>query len=107
MKLVLVGAGGHARSVLAAARTSGLHEVVACTDPRPEVASATVDGIPIVGDDSFLPEILGTGVPGACIGVGGARDNHPRSDLFDRLVRVGFELPPIVHGAAIIAESAE
>jgi UDP-perosamine 4-acetyltransferase len=106
VRLVLVGGGGHGRSVLAAVRTGAEHEVVCCTDPRPDLAGGEIDGVRIVGDDSLLPELLGDGVGGACIGVGGTRDNAPRGRLFDRLVALGFELPPIVHGAATVAGSA-
>jgi UDP-perosamine 4-acetyltransferase len=107
MKLVLVGGGGHGRSVLEAVRTGGLHEVVSCTDPRPELAGTELDGIPILGDDSLLPGLLGSGVRGACIGVGGTHDNGPRSRLFEHVAALGFELPLIVHGSATVAGSAE
>lgn len=107
VKLVLVGGGGHGRAVLAAARTSGVHEIVSCTDPRPELAGSELDGIPILGDDSLLPELLESGIRGACIGVGGSRDNHPRSKLYEELVALGFELPPIVHNTATVAGSTQ
>src|SRR5205823_6732011 len=36
MRVVVVGAGGHARSVIEALRTAGELEPVGCTDPRSE-----------------------------------------------------------------------
>lgn len=107
VKLVLAGAGGHARSVLEAVRTAGVHDIVACTDPRPELLHTTVDGVPIVGDDSLLPGLMAEGIRAACIGVGGTRDNTLRQQLFDRLDELGFELPPIVHPSASVASNAE
>ena len=65
MKLVLVGGGGHARSVLDAVRSGSLHEVVACTDPRPELTGTELDGVPILGDDSLLPGLLASGIGAA------------------------------------------
>jgi UDP-perosamine 4-acetyltransferase len=106
MKLVVVGAGGHARSVLEAVRAAGEHEAVACTDPRPELAGKDLEGVPVVGDDSRLADLLESGVDGACIGLGGAADNRPRMALFDRLAAGGFQLPAIVHPAATVASTA-
>jgi UDP-perosamine 4-acetyltransferase len=106
MKLVVVGAGGHARSILEAVRAAGEHEAVACTDPRPELAGKDLDGVPIVGDDSRLAELLESGAGAACIGLGGAANNRPRMALFDRILGAGFELPAIIHPAAIVASNA-
>lgn len=106
MKLVVAGAGGHARSVIDAIRSSGRDEVVACTDPRPDLAGTAIDGVPIVGDDSNLPTLRENDVRGACLGLGGAGDNGPRARLFEHLRSLGFRLPSIVHPSAIVAGSA-
>jgi UDP-perosamine 4-acetyltransferase len=107
LKLVVVGAGGHARSVIDAITRSGRDEAVACTDPRADLAGTEIDGVTIVGDDGKLPSLLQSGVAGACLGIGGAGDNGPRKRLFDHLRGMGFQLPTIVHPRAIVAASAE
>jgi UDP-perosamine 4-acetyltransferase len=106
VKLVVVGAGGHSRSVVEAIQAGGDHQVVGLTDPRRELFGTSVDDIPVLGDDSVLPELLRDGVLGACIGVGGSGDNEPRRVVFERVRELGFELPPIVHPAATVARSA-
>jgi sugar O-acyltransferase (sialic acid O-acetyltransferase NeuD family) len=106
MKLVVVGAGGHARAVLDAVRAGKEHEAVCLTDPRQDLAGGEVEGVSVVGDDSFLPKLLQKGVTGACIGVGGTGDNSLRSSLFKHVAELGFELPPIVHPAATVAASS-
>lgn len=107
MKLVLVGGGGHARAVLDALQTSTARlEPVACTDPDPELHGASLDGVPIEGGDELLGDLLSRGLTGACIGVGGTADNRPRAAVFERLIELGFELPPVVHGSAYVAASA-
>ena len=106
-KLVVVGAGGHARSVLDALRTArDVFTPVVCTDPDPALCGRSVAGVPIAGDDDILPGLLADGVAGACVGVGGVGDNRPRAELHARLLRLGFELPAVVHGCAQIASSA-
>ena len=107
MKVVVLGAGGHARSVLDALRSAGEHEVVALTDPRPELAGASVAGIAVVGDDSRLANLRSQGVEGAALGIGGTGDNGPRRRAFECVTELGFALPPVVHAAATVSPYAE
>jgi sugar O-acyltransferase (sialic acid O-acetyltransferase NeuD family) len=106
VKLVLVGAGGHARSVLDAIRSDGRHEAVACTDPDPARHGTMLDDVPVAGGDDRLPELLSQGVAAAAVGLGSVRDNEPRSRLFERARELGFELPAIVHGTAHVSQTA-
>jgi sugar O-acyltransferase (sialic acid O-acetyltransferase NeuD family) len=107
MRTVVVGAGGHARSILDVLRTSRTaFEPAACTDPDPALHGATIGGVPIVGDDGRLTDLLAEGVVVAALGVGGIGDNRPRASLHARLTALGFELPPAVHGFAHVASSA-
>ena len=106
MKVVVVGAGGHARSVLDAISASGEHEAVACTDPRPELRGTLLDGVPVAGDDGELAALLTSGVEGGCLGIGGTGDNSLRARLFAQLVELGFALPCIVHPRAWVASHA-
>lgn len=106
-KLVVAGAGGHARSVLDALRASHApFTPVACTDPDPALRGEVLAGVPIAGDDEILPALLVDGVRAACVGVGGIGDNRPRAALHARLVRLGFELPAVVHGSAQVSCTA-
>ena len=107
MRVVVIGAGGHARSVIEALRTGEADlEPVACTDPNRSRRGHNVDGVPIVGGDEVLPELLRDGVGGACLGLGGVGDNGPRRRLFETVLRLGFALPSVRHGAAILAGNA-
>ena len=106
-KLVLAGAGGHGRSILDALQTSQMAlDAAACTDPDPALHGQTIGGVPIVGDDSALPDLLAGGIATACLGVGGVGDNRPRAALHMRLATLGFVLPSVTHGSACVASSA-
>jgi UDP-perosamine 4-acetyltransferase len=108
MKVVVVGAGGHARSVIEALRAgSGGLEPVACTDPDQARIGTTLDGVPIIGDDGRLPGLLADGVAGACLGVGGVGSNEPRRRLYELVSSLGFALPPVIHSGALIAAVCE
>lgn len=105
--VVVVGAGGHGRSVIDALRASrGDLEPRACTDPDPARAGADVDGVPVVGDDDRLPGLLADGIEAACLGVGGISDNRPRARLYEHVRALGFQLPSVVHGRGYVAASA-
>jgi UDP-perosamine 4-acetyltransferase len=107
MQVVVVGAGGHARSVIEALLSGGgALEPVACTDPDPARAGRVLDGVPVVGGDEELERLRREGVEGACLGIGGVGDNGPRARLHRTLLELGFELPPVLHAAAEVARSA-
>jgi sugar O-acyltransferase (sialic acid O-acetyltransferase NeuD family) len=107
MRIVILGAGGHARSVIEALRTGHPElEPVACTDPDPGRAGTALDGIPVVGDDDHLAQLLVEGVEGAVLGVGGAGSNDPRRLIYERARAMGFQLPPIAHADATVAATA-
>lgn len=105
MKVVVVGAGGHARSVLDALQ-GGEHVAVALTDPRPELHGQDLDGVPIVGGDEQLMVLRQQGVEGAVLGVGGVLDQRPRAQLLELAGGLGFALPVIVHPAASVSRRA-
>jgi UDP-perosamine 4-acetyltransferase len=107
MRTVIVGAGGHARSVIAALRSAGgRFEPVACTDPDPARHGGAVEGVPVLGDDRLLASLHADGVGAACLGLGGVGNNRPRAELHTRVSELGFELPPVVHNHAHVATSA-
>jgi sugar O-acyltransferase (sialic acid O-acetyltransferase NeuD family) len=106
VKIVIVGAGGHARSVLDALRTGSAHTAVAFTDPDASRHGTELDGVPIVGDDEQLGTLREQGVEGAALGVGGVRDNAMRARLCELADRAGFALPTLVHGSAHVSEQA-
>jgi UDP-hydrolysing UDP-N-acetyl-D-glucosamine 2-epimerase len=105
-RIVVAGAGGHARSVIDALRTSGRNFQPMCTDPDSALHGDTIDGAPVVGDDAALPDLLAGGVAAACPGIGGVGDNRPRARLHAHLQTLGFELPAVVHGGAQVSRTA-
>jgi len=106
-RIVVVGAGGHARSVIDALRTARAQfEPVACTDPDPLRVGESLDGVPVVGDDNCLEGLFREGSRAACLGVGGVGDNRPRAKLHARLQTIGFSTPIVVHGRAYVSGSA-
>jgi sugar O-acyltransferase (sialic acid O-acetyltransferase NeuD family) len=106
VRVLGVGAGGHAKVVLEILAASGGYEVVGLLDKRPELAGATVLGVPVLGDDELLERQYHGGVRHAFIGLGGAADTRPRRRLYELVRSVGFEIVDAVHPAAVVSPSA-
>lgn len=105
-RIVGLGAGTHAKSVLEAIRSGDRFEVAALLDDDESRIGGDVLGFPISGA-AELERYRGDGVADAFVGVAGIADSSGRRAVFERLVAAGFELPPIVHAAAIVSPWAE
>ena len=103
MKIVGVGAGGHAKVVLEIFLTMGGFEVVGLTDAAPESRGRQILGCSVLGNDDVLPSLRARGVEGAFVGVGGTGDNSVRAGVYQHLVDLGFALPNAVHPHAVLA----
>jgi len=105
-KIVLIGGGGHCKVVMDAIMAAGAYEIAGVVDPRLEVGSDVL-GVPVVGDDSALAELMERGVKKAAIGVGSVGDPSLRKEIYARVRMMGFEFPSIVHPKAVVARDVE
>lgn len=94
MRLVVVGAGGHAKVVIDAALAAG-HEVVAALDPSGE--RGLLLGVPVLAPDaSFDADAF-------IVAIG---DNSVRASEFGKWSASGLAAATIAHPSAVIAPSA-
>lgn len=104
--LLVIGAGGHARSVLDIALQNKDYESIACIDSSyPEVLH--VDGleeIPIIGTDADMKSLHNQGYRYFFVGIG---DNKLRHKLFYKFLAMGFEPVNIISQHAIISPRAK
>jgi sugar O-acyltransferase (sialic acid O-acetyltransferase NeuD family) len=103
-KLLLLGGGGHCRSVLACLDRSRYEDVV-ILDHESNLGKA-VDGVRIAGTDGDLERLYELGYREAFITLGGARAHSRRGDLYAVIERIGFDMPVIVDPTAAIADTA-
>jgi sugar O-acyltransferase (sialic acid O-acetyltransferase NeuD family) len=106
MRVVGIGAGGHAKVLIDALRLRGDVEIVGLTDKKPELWSKSVLGVAVLGDESILGRLRADGVEGAFIAVGSVGDATIRRQLYDLAVAAGFEMIRVIHPSAVVAESA-
>lgn len=97
---VILGGGGHAKVVIEVLRQAALFEPVACVDSQ---GSGDILGVPIVGDDARLPELLNSGINHAFVAIG---SNRLRAKLMDKLREFGFQIVTVISPHAIVSPSA-
>jgi sugar O-acyltransferase (sialic acid O-acetyltransferase NeuD family) len=106
IRVIGLGAGGHARVVIDILRRMGGFDVAGLLDPRLELKGSAIDGVPVLGDDSLMPALVKQGIAYAFIGVGGAGAPRKRIAIHDRVRAEGFRLVSAIHPAAIVAASS-
>src|SRR5689334_9742959 len=100
LRVVVIGAGGHAKVVIEAVRAHG-SEVVGLIDPSPGVSS--VLGVQVLGGDDALPDLRCQGLDAAVVALGG---NALRERVGRRMRELDFALPCVVHPSALLSPSA-
>lgn len=105
-KMVVYGAGGHAKALIEMIRAEGNFDITAVVDDDLALAGKQVLDLPIVGGGSALSKLFADGVETAANGVGGIIDQRVRKLIFEKLIGGGFYLPGIVHPSATVEPSA-
>ena len=102
--ILLVGAGGHARSAIDVIEREGRYAVAAVVGLAHEVGN-TLLGYPIVANDEELPA-LRRDYSAALVTVGQIKSPRTRLALFEKLLSLGFELPVVVSPRAYVSQHA-
>lgn len=100
-KILLVGGGGHCRSVLDCLLRSGAYDEIGAVDRDPE-AGLSLLGIPVIGKDDDLPALFAAGWTNAAVTLGSVGHPDRRRALFRRLKEIGFALPVITDDSCVI-----
>lgn len=104
-KIVLIGGGGHCKSVLDAIKRANEYTKIVITDPQIPFGTSIL-GCEVVGDDSVLPQLYKDGFEYAFITVGNIKSSTIREKIFNKAVEIGFDFPVIVDPSAIVSAYA-
>ena len=105
-KIVLLGGGGHCKSVLdTLLRMESFWEPIITDTDIP--AGDTIMGCKVIGSDDILQELCNSGITHACIAVGNIKDTKQRHAIYDKAEKAGFKFPNIIDPSAAVSESAE
>jgi len=104
---VIVGGGGHAKVLIESLQAAQYAGSCVIVDKDKLLWGRHVLGVPILGDDSLLPELFKQGTRFFAVGVGGTGDNGPRRRLFESAVAYGLESMTIIHPSSIRSQWAK
>ena len=105
MRVVILGAGGHAGVIAEILRLAGEHEPIGLLDATPGPPGRRVHGLPVLGDDEEL-ERLGDSADAAIVGVGSVGATAVRGRLRERIAAAGLPMVPAIHPAATVSPTA-
>jgi sugar O-acyltransferase (sialic acid O-acetyltransferase NeuD family) len=103
-QILLVGGGGHCKSVIEAIESEGKYNISGIID-APEKVGQTVLGYPIIGTDSDLPQLVSK-VGNVIITVGQLKNAAVRIRIFEQLKELGANLPVIIAATARVSKHA-
>lgn len=101
-RIVLLGYGGHAKSVVDSILSQGLYELAGYTDQEDKHSKE----LAYLGTDKNLPDIFASGVTHAVIGIGFMGKSLIRDRLYETAKGIGFEFPRIIDPTAAVAVDA-
>jgi len=98
-KLIILGTGGHARSVMDILLQNNDFDIIGCIAPE----SCEVLGQPVIGNDNDLESIFSNGIKNIFVALG---DNRLRDGLFQKVKSIGFCPINIISRYAMISPRA-
>lgn len=101
-KLLLIGGGGHCKSVLDSIIQLETYQEIGIIDMKDKVGERIMD-TPIIGCDDDLPKLYEEGYHYAFVTIGSIGNPSLRIKLFKYLRDIGFETPSIIDPSATVS----
>lgn len=105
-KLLLIGGGGHCKSVLDSLYQINDYEDIGIIDAKNKVGETVLD-THIVGTDQDLELLFESGYKKAFITIGGIGDPEIRMKLTAQAKKIGFDFPNIIDPSAVVSLYSE
>lgn len=102
--IILIGGGGHCKAVIDVIEQQGCFNIIGIID-KAELLGKNVLGYEIIGNDSELHNLVEE-CSNAILTIGQIRSPLLRIKLFDKVLKLGFELPTIVSPRAYLSQHA-
>ena len=97
-KIVIVGFGGHARSVADSIIRQGKYEIVGYTDTDDKN-----NEYKYLGNDIVLDKLLSSGIQNIVIGIG---HTDVREKIYKKMKKIGYKFPVIIDPSAIVSKDS-
>lgn len=103
-KILLIGGGGHCRSVLDSLLELDGFSNIGIIDKKENIGKKIL-GVPVIGCDEDLPKLFTDGYEYAFVTVGSIGNPNIRIKLFNTLYDIGFKIPNIIDSTAVVSIS--
>ncbi len=101
--IILIGGGGHSKVVIDAIKTSRQFDIYGILDSKSPKGTHVL-GVKVIGSDVLLPQLFKKGIRNAFISIGSIGDCRHRKMIYNKLKKIGFSLPVIIHQKAVVAK---
>lgn len=102
-KIILLGSGGHTKSILDTLKRLDSFHVVGILDKEEQIGKL-LDDIYVIGTDKDMEKYYNQGIEYLFIGVGSVGDTSLRRRLYEKASKVGFKFPAIIDPTAIVGD---
>ena len=103
--LIIVGAGGHARSCIDVIEDEGRFQIAGLVTNEQDDSVEKIFEYSKIGQDSDLLDLKGR-YDFAFIGIGQIYSPNPRRLLFEKILSIGFKVPIIISSRAYVSRHA-
>lgn len=105
-KIVILGMGGHAKSIIDAIESQNSYEIVGCVVNETSIHTEEKD-YPVIGRDEDMQNLFQQGIRNVALGIGFLGKSKVREKLYFQLKEIGYSFPIICDPSAIISKSVE
>jgi sugar O-acyltransferase (sialic acid O-acetyltransferase NeuD family) len=104
-KILLIGGGGHCRSVLDSLLEGKQYSEIGIIDKKENIGQETM-GVRYIGTDDNLQDLFQNGFSSAFVSLGSIGDPSVRIRLYKKIKETGFSIPVITDATAAISKNA-
>ncbi len=104
-ELIIIGAGGHAKSVIDILESMNEYKILGLVDNAFELGSEVL-GYKVIGNDLDLEKLKSLS-KFAFIAIGQIKNPFPRFETYQKLKKLDFDLPTVISPSSIISDKSE
>ncbi len=101
--IVLIGGGGHCKTIVDSLKLSNEYKRICIVDPD---TTGSIFKVPILGTDDDLKQLFNDGYHYAFISKGSIGNAKIREKLFLMVEKIGFKVPTIIDKTAVVSQYA-
>lgn len=102
--IILIGGGGHCKSVIDTIKTNKKYNVVGILDLKDKIGQI-IDGVEVINKDDSLEYYYKKGIKYAFLTLGSIGDTKLRRSLALRAYSIGYRFPNIIDNTSIVSKT--